>query len=77
MKELTTAEIVTLLTQAMNEQNQEKINKYAYQLTLRIYVPGTDYAFEDILEGFGYKKIEEPDRQISIEEYMRERKEGR
>ena len=74
MKELTTAEIVTLLTQAMNEQDQERINKYAYQLTLRIYVPESDYSFEEILAGFGYKKIEEPDRQISIEEYMRGRK---
>lgn len=74
MKELTTAEIVTLLTQAMNEQDQERINKYAYQLTLRIYVPESDYSFKEILEGFGYKKIEEPDRQISIEEYMRGRK---
>ena len=36
----TTVELVTSLTEAMNEQNQELINKYAYELTLRLYVPG-------------------------------------
>lgn len=71
----TTIELVTLLTEAMNEKNQELINKYAYELTLRLYVPGCNYAFEDILEGFGFKKIEKENNQISIDDYMRGRNE--
>lgn len=70
----TTIELVTLLTAAMDEQNQTLINMYAYELTTRLYVPGKGYSFDDILEGFGYREIVENDKQITIEEYMRGRK---
>lgn len=73
MKDKTTIELVTLLTTAMDEQNQTLINMYAYELTTRLYVPKTGYTFEEILEGFGYREIIEDDKQISIEEYMRSR----
>ena len=71
MKDKTTIELVTLLTAAMDEQNQTLINIYAYELTTRLYVPGKGYSFDDILVGFGYKEIEKEDGQISIEEYMK------
>ena len=74
MKNKTTVELVTLLTEAINVGNQELINMYAYELTTRLYVPKTGYTFEEILEGFGYRKIEKDDKQITIEEYMRGRK---
>lgn len=74
MKDKTTVELVTLLTNAINEQNQTLVNMYAYELTARLYVPGKGYSFDDILVGFGYREIVENDKQITIEEYMRERK---
>lgn len=67
----TTTEIVELLTGAMNTGNQELINIYAYELTARLYVPGRGYSFDDILEGFGYKEIEDS-KQITIDEYLEE-----
>jgi hypothetical protein len=75
MKEKTTIELVTLLTAAINQQNQTLVNEYAMQLTARLYVPGKGYSFDDILVGFGYKEIEKDDKQISIEDYMRGRNE--
>lgn len=65
----TTAEIVELLTGAINIQNQELINIYAYELATRLYVPNRNYTFEDILTGFGYSEINE-NKQITIDEYM-------
>lgn len=73
MKNKTTVELVTLLTEAINVGNQELINMYAYELATRLYVPNTGYTFEEILEGFGYRKVEKDSNQISIEEYMRNR----
>lgn len=74
MKDKTTIELVTLLTEAMNQQNQTLINIYAFELTTRLYVPGKGHSFDDILEGFGYKEIVNGDKQITIDEYMRIRK---
>jgi len=68
-------ELITLLTEAINMQNQPLINKYACELAKRLYVPGYDLSFEKLMEGFGYRKIEKVDpNQITIEEYMRGRK---
>lgn len=74
MKVLKTFEIIEQLTKAMRENNQRLINLYAYELATRLYVPGTKTTFEEILVGFGYQEIEQDPRQISIEEYMRGRK---
>lgn len=68
-----TFELVELLTKSINEENQPMINVYAYELTTRLFVPNTGYTFEEILEGFGYKSLNE-DRQISIDDYMRSKK---
>ena len=75
MKDKTNSEIIALLTMAMNEKNQTLINKYAYELATRLYMPSVASNFEELLEGFGYRKIEPLiENQITIEEYMRERK---
>lgn len=73
MRDIKTCDLIELLTKAIREQNQELINKCAYELTVRLYVPKKGYSFDDILEGFGYKEIID-DKQISIEDYMRDRK---
>lgn len=74
MNNKTTMELITLLTEAINMQNQELINIYALEITKRLYVPNDAYTFEQTLEGFGYRKMEKPNpNQITIEEYMRER----
>lgn len=71
----TNLELITLLTEAINMQNQPLINKYACELAKRLYVPGYDLSFEELMEGFGYRKIEKVDpNQITIEEYIRGRK---
>lgn len=71
----TNLEIITLLTGAINMRNQPLINTYACELAKRLYVPGRDITFEELMEGFGYRKIEKVDpNQITIEEYMRGRK---
>lgn len=71
----TTLELITLLTEAIDLQNQTLINKYACELAKRLYIPGRDITFEELMEGFGYRKIEKVDpNQITIEEYMRGRK---
>ena len=68
----TTIELVEKLTSAINIQNQELINIYAYELACRLYVPNKGYSIEQIMEGFGYKEIVKDDKQISIDEYMEE-----
>ena len=71
----TNLEITTLLTKAISMQNQPLINIYACELAKRLYVPGCGITFEELMEGFGYRKIEKVDpNQITIEEYMRGRK---
>ena len=70
-----THEIINLLTKAVNTKNQELINIYAYELATRLYVPGVGMNFDDLCEGFGYRKLEKQNpKQISMEEYMRCRK---
>lgn len=62
-----------MLTKATKEKNQDSINMYAYELTTRVYVPNSEYTFEDMLMNFGYKiKEKEIKNQISIDECMKE-----
>lgn len=69
----TNLEIITLLTEAINMQNQTLINTYACELAKRLYAPERDTTFEELMEGFGYRKIKNVDpNQITIEEYMKE-----
>lgn len=68
-----THEIINLLTKAVNTKNQELINIYAYELATRLYVPGVGMNFDDLCEGFGYRKTDKINpNQISMEEYMKE-----
>lgn len=74
----TTEEIVLALMEARKQGSQQLINTWAYELAVRLFIPNNQYTFEETLEGFGYKKIERVnDKQISIEEYMRSRKNDR
>ena len=75
MEKKTNTEIINLLTSAINIGNQKLINMYACELAKRLYVPETGITFEELMEGFGYQKIEQVNsKQITIEEYMRSRK---
>lgn len=74
MKNKKTFELIELLTNSIKTQNQALINMYAFELACRLYVPNKDTTFEELLEGFGYRDIEQNPRQISIDEYMRTRK---
>lgn len=69
-----TLELIAMLTNAIKTGNQELINHYAFKLTNRLYIPNKSYTFDETLKGFGYKEIKEDPRQITIEEYMRGRK---
>ena len=73
MENITTKDLVLLLTQAMNSNNQMLVNHYAVELAARLYVPNKEYSYDDILYGFGYRELENQNKQISIDEYMRSR----
>jgi hypothetical protein len=75
MKDKTNKEIVKCLMEAMKLKDQTLINKYAYELAERLYMPSIASNFDELLYGFGYREIDPlKEKQISIEEYMRERK---
>lgn len=45
------------LVQMLNEdKSQSETNLISYELATRIYVPGTDITFEDVLTNLGYKE---------------------
>lgn len=74
MNEIPTCDLVNLLEKSIKIGEQALINKYAYELTCRLYVPYSWCTFEQMLESFGYKEINKYDsKQISIEEYVRKR----
>lgn len=74
MENKKTLELIELLTQAIKTQNQREINLYAMEITKRLYREDLNMSFEELLQGFGYKQVN--DKQISIEEYMRSRSRG-
>jgi len=57
LKTVPTSKLVHILCE---EENQHVINAIAYELACRIYVPNNSQTtFEELLEKFGYKTIEE------------------
>jgi len=55
IKTTSTAELINILCET---QDQDIINRIAYELTCRIWVPNkSDETFEEMLEKFGYKQI--------------------
>lgn len=57
IKTIPTVELVNILCEA---QDQEIINRIAYELTCRIWVPNkSNETFEEMLEKFGYKQTNE------------------
>lgn len=55
-------EIVRDLTDARKNNNQEELNKYALELTEKIWIPTIDMTFQELLESYGY--VEEPKKLI-------------
>lgn len=49
--------LINLLTQSLDQGNQEQANKIAIELSCRLYSPGKD--FNELLEGFGYAEVKE------------------
>jgi len=54
-------EIVRDLTDARKREDQEVLNKYALELTEKIWIPTIDMTFQELLESYGYK---EPDKKL-------------
>ena len=50
------------LMSALSNADDNKANQIIYEIACRLYVPGTDITFEDLLSNLGYKeeKIEGP-----------------
>ena len=66
LKTTSTIKLVELWSQALIANNQSFINIYAYELAARIWVPNQEQTFEDLLEKFGYKKIEKDNEKKKI-----------
>ena len=56
IKTTSTAELINILCET---QDQDIINRIAYELTCRIWVPNASETFEEMLEKFGYKQTNE------------------
>lgn len=52
----TVEEIFRDLTSARKTHNQEDLNKYALELTEKIWIPTIDMTFQELLESYGYKE---------------------
>lgn len=51
-------EIVRDLTTARKNNDQEELNKYALELTEKIWIPTIDMTFQELLESYGYVELE-------------------
>lgn len=51
-------EIVRDLTTARKNNDQEELNKYALELTEKIWIPTIDMTFQELLESYGYVEPE-------------------
>lgn len=56
----TVEEIFRDLTTARKAHNQEDLNKYALELTEKIWIPTIDMTFQELLESYGYVDPEKP-----------------
>ena len=59
-------EIVRDLTDARKRKDQEALNKYALELTEKIWIPTIDMTFQELLESYGYV---EPERKLVKRRY--------
>ena len=59
LKKIPTVELITVLNNALDEDEQDIANIIAYELACRIYVPNHTEPFEDLLYKLGYREIEE------------------
>ena len=65
LKTIPTCVLINFLSEAYENEEQELVNIYAYELTTRIWVPNEEISFTDMLKEFGYKKIEEKSNGLS------------
>lgn len=54
-----TCDLLTYISSAEKEGNQKLANIYIFELAYRLYIPEAGIPFEDLLNKFGYVKIEE------------------
>lgn len=45
------------LMRALEDQDQARINEYAFKITEWIWIPTIDMTFEELLYSYGYKEI--------------------
>ena len=55
LREVPTNFLINFLSTPGNEENQYMINRCAYELACRTYVPGKGVEFDDLLKNFGYQ----------------------
>lgn len=55
-------EIVRDLTDARKRKDQEALNKYALELTEKIWIPTIEMTFQELAESYGY--VEPPKKLI-------------
>ena len=59
LRTIPTGDLLTYISSAEKEGNQKLANIYIFELVYRLYVPEAGISFEDMLNKFGYVKIEE------------------
>ena len=60
LRKTSTVKLIDYIAIASKEGNQYWVNKFAYELATRVYVPGNSVStFEELLEKFGYKVFDE------------------
>ena len=71
IKTTSTIELANYLDKATKKQDQSLINCLAYELAYRIYIPNTKVSFDDLLNHFGYKRIEKEQDKIKIKSLLK------
>ena len=66
IKTTSTIELANYLDKATKKQDQSLINRLAYELAYRVYIPNTKVSFDDLLNHFGYKRIEKEQNKSKI-----------
>lgn len=65
LKTTPTCVLINFLSEAYKNEEQGLVNIYAYELTIRIWIPNKETTFTDMLKEFGYKRIEEKSNGLS------------
>lgn len=65
LRTVPTIDLVRLLS--LNDLDNQITNNIAYELAYRLYVPNNKISFESLLARFGYKEIEESQKELKLE----------